>query len=157
MRTLSCGEYSSAPKTKSCDRSPELLQLVSPQSFLQSTQSPSSNPYPVLTVHISDEFLQFTSAQGLLRWCSGKESTCNAGDTGFDPWVGKIPLEEKWQPTPVFLPEKSHGQRSLVGYGPWGSKESDKTEQPSTRLLHQIMSLSYLKSSSAHPLGQAKL
>ena len=33
----------------------------------------------------------------------------------FDPWVGKIPWRKKWQPTPVFLPGKSHGQRSLVG------------------------------------------
>ena len=38
------------------------------------------------------------------------------------------PLEEKWQPTPVFLPGESHGQRSLVGYSPWGHKESDTTE-----------------------------
>ena len=35
----------------------------------------------------------------------------------------------KWQPTPVFLPGKSHGQRSLVGYSPWGRKESDTTER----------------------------
>ena len=35
---------------------------------------------------------------------------------------------EKWQPTPVFLPGESHGQRSLVGYSPWGHKESDTTE-----------------------------
>ena len=35
---------------------------------------------------------------------------------GFSPWVGKIPGRRKWQPTPVFLPEKSHRQRSLVGY-----------------------------------------
>ena len=48
---------------------------------------------------------------------------------GFDPWVGKIPWRRKWQPTPVFLPGKSHGQRSLVGYSPWGHKESDMTEQ----------------------------
>jgi len=47
----------------------------------------------------------------------------------FDPWVGKIPWRRKWQPTPVFLPWKSHRQRSLVGYSPWGGKESDKTEQ----------------------------
>ena len=39
------------------------------------------------------------------------------------------PLEERWQPTPVFLPGISHGQRSLVGYSPWGRKESDTTEQ----------------------------
>ena len=40
-------------------------------------------------------------------------------------WVRKIPWRRKWQPAPVFLPEESHGQRSLVGYGPWGHKESD--------------------------------
>ena len=43
---------------------------------------------------------------------------------GFDPWVGKIPWKRKWQPNPVCLPGKSHGQRSLVGY-----KKSDTTEQ----------------------------
>ena len=47
---------------------------------------------------------------------------------GFDPWVRKIPWRKKWQPTPVFLPEKSHGQRSLVGYSPWGPEELDMTE-----------------------------
>ena len=36
----------------------------------------------------------------------------------FDPWVGKIPYRRKWQPIPVFLPGKSRGQRSLVGYRP---------------------------------------
>ena len=36
----------------------------------------------------------------------------------------------KWQPTPVLLPGESHGGRSLVGYSPWGGKESDRTEQP---------------------------
>ena len=39
------------------------------------------------------------------------------------------PLEKKWQFTPVLVPGKSHGQRSLVGYSPWGCKESDMTEQ----------------------------
>ena len=39
---------------------------------------------------------------------------------GFYPWVWKIPWRRKWQPTPVFLPGKSYGQRSLVGYSPWG-------------------------------------
>ena len=46
----------------------------------------------------------------------------------FDPWVGKIPWRRKWQPTPVFLPEESHGQRSLAGYSPQGCKELDTTE-----------------------------
>ena len=49
-----------------------------------------------------------------------------------DPWVWKIPWRRKWQPTPVFLPGKSLGQRRLVGYSPWGRKESDMTEQLST-------------------------
>ena len=46
----------------------------------------------------------------------------------FDPWVRKIPWRRKWQPTPVFLPRKSHGQ-NLVGYSPCGRKELDTTEQ----------------------------
>ena len=51
------------------------------------------------------------------------------GRPGFDPWVEKIPWRRKRQPTPVFLPGKSHGQRNLTGYSPWGRKESDMTEQ----------------------------
>ena len=47
---------------------------------------------------------------------------------GFDPWVRKIPWSKAWQPTVVFLPRESHGQRSLVGYYPWGHTESDMTE-----------------------------
>jgi len=50
------------------------------------------------------------------------------GRSGFDPWVGKIPYKRRWQPVPVFLPEKSHGQRSLVGCNPWGCKEQWTTE-----------------------------
>ena len=67
---------------------------------------------------------------------NGKESSCQCRRCrrlGFDYWVGKILCRRKWQPTLVFLPEKFHGQRSLVGYGPWGHKESDMTEQLSTR------------------------
>ena len=46
----------------------------------------------------------------------------------FDPWTGKIPWRRQWQPTPVFLPGESHGQRSLVGCSPRSYKESDTTE-----------------------------
>ena len=46
---------------------------------------------------------------------------------GFHPWVRKIPWSKKWQPTQVFLLRKSNGQRSLLGYSPWGHKESDAT------------------------------
>ena len=47
----------------------------------------------------------------------------------FDPWVRKIPWRREWQHTPVFLSGKFHGLRSLVGYSPWGRKESDMSEQ----------------------------
>ena len=49
-------------------------------------------------------------------------------ETGFDPWVGKIPWRREWLPTPVFLPREAHGQRSLAGYRLRGCKESDMTE-----------------------------
>ena len=48
------------------------------------------------------------------------QETCRR--LGFNPWVGKIPWRRKRQPTPVFLPGKSHGQRRLVGYSPWSHK-----------------------------------
>ena len=60
-----------------------------------------------------------------------KESTCQCRRfkrLHFDPWVGKIPWRRKWQPTPVFLPGESHGQRSMMGYSPWCRKESDMTD-----------------------------
>ena len=57
-----------------------------------------------------------------------KASARNAGDPGSIPGSGKSPWRRKWQPTPVFLPGKSHGQRNLVGYSPWGHKESDTNE-----------------------------
>ena len=67
-----------------------------------------------------------------------KNPSANAGDKtremnhrrpGFDLWVGKIPWGRERQPTSVFLPGKSHGQTSLVGYSLWGHKESDMTER----------------------------
>ena len=49
----------------------------------------------------------------------------------FNPHVQKIPWRRKWQPTPVFLPGEFHGQRSLLGYSPWGRKESQRTTSAS--------------------------
>ena len=65
---------------------------------------------------------------GLPRWLSGKESACQCRRCRrheFDLWVGKIPWRRKWQPISVFFPGECHEQRSLVGYSPWGRKESD--------------------------------
>ena len=61
----------------------------------------------------------------------GKESACNAGDTGDMGLIsgcGKISWRKTWQPTPVFLPGQFHVQRSLAGYSPCGRKESDMTK-----------------------------
>ena len=69
---------------------------------------------------------------------SGKEPTCQGRRRkrhGFSSWVRKIFWKRKWQPTLVFLPEKSHGQRRLAGCSPWGCKELDTIEHP----LHQIL------------------
>ena len=78
-----------------------------------------ASAYQVPTAHPS----------GLPRWLSGKESTCQCRryrKCGFNPWVWKIPWRRKWQPTPVFLPGESHGQRSLAGYSPRGLKKPER-------------------------------
>ena len=54
-------------------------------------------------------------------WLNGKESTRQSRRLGFYRWFGKIPWSRKWQPTPVFLPGKSRGKRSLAGYSPVSS------------------------------------
>ena len=98
-------------------------------------------------------FLSFTIYLSLLKLKStgassvGKESACQYRRhkrCGFDPWVGKIPWKRKWQPTPIFLPGKSHGQRSLVCYSPWCCKLSNSTTASNRyeTLLHNAWNLS---------------
>ena len=71
-----------------------------------------------------------------------EESACKAGDQEtFDPWEGKTSWRREKQPTPVLLPGKSHGQRSLAGYSPWGYKGSDMPERLShTHTAEQVRS-----------------
>ena len=60
-----------------------------------------------------------------------KNQPANAGDVrnvGLIPGLETIPWRRAWQPTPVFSPGESHGQRNLAGYGPWGCKQSEVTE-----------------------------
>ena len=66
---------------------------------------------------------------GLPWWLRGETICLECRRPGFSPWVGKMPWRRKWHPTPVLLPGESHGGRSLVGYSPWGRKESDTTER----------------------------
>ena len=66
-------------------------------------------------------------SRGFLSGSVVKNLPANPGDTG--DLGSMIPCKRKWQPTPVFLPGGSRGQRSLVGYSPQGRKESATTER----------------------------
>ena len=84
---------------------------------------------------------------GLPRWCSGEESPCRCRRCkrcGFNSWIRKIPRNRKWQPIPVFLPGKFHGQRRLAGYSPEGHKESDTIEYATHTMIVFSRSKSHL-------------
>ena len=72
---------------------------------------------------------------------SGKEPTCQCRRCKrdeFNPWVRKIPSRRAWQPTPVFLPEESHGQRSPAGYRPQGCKELNTAQETQHICMHIV-------------------
>ena len=96
---------------------------------------------------------------GFPSGASGKEASCQSRRhkrCGFNPWVRKIPWRRKWQPTPVPMPGKSHGQRCLAGCSPWGCKELDTTEQAGTSF--SLLSLKPLLSHIHHtPVSLASL
>ena len=71
---------------------------------------------------MSIDYLSYTNYSKLPWWLHGKKSAYQCRRRGFDPWVGNIPWRRKWQLTPVFLPGKFHGQRSLVDYSLWSHK-----------------------------------
>ena len=89
----------------------------------------------------------FRANQGFPDGASGKEPACQCRRCKrcqFDPRVGKIPWRRKWQPTPVFLPGQSQGQRNLVGCSPWDCKElvgHDWATKPSERVQGVITPL----------------
>ena len=64
-----------------------------------------------------------------------KNLSCNVGVPGSIPGLGRSPWRGEWLPTPVLLPEESHGQRNLTGYSLWDYKESDTTEQLTLSLV----------------------
>ena len=74
-------------------------------------------------------------------WLSDKESACQCRRRkrcGFYPWVEKIPWGRKWQPTPVLLPARSHGQRRLMGYSPWSRGVGHDSMTENTLNIHVI-------------------
>ena len=76
------------------------------------------------SIHCRRELLPcyFISPYSLPSGSAGKESVWSSGDQGLIPGLGRFPGEGKQQPTPVFFPGKSYGQRSLVSYSPWGHR-----------------------------------
>ena len=124
------------------------LQLSSLRSMLAEMETPLLSPFvapklPFLVLRLHLSSLRVSWLTTLYYWQvnnqrasqrhSGEESACNVGDArdaGSIPGSGRFPGRRTWQPTLVFLPVKLHEQRSLVGYTPWGCKESvrHKTE-----------------------------
>ena len=118
--------------------------IIASQPFPPSLESPSLRGCKLIYLQVclihwncqpcqwSESLYSLVLCRWLPRWLSGKESAWQCWRCGFDPWVRKIPWRGKWQPTPVFLPEKSRGQRSLAGCSPWVHKELDMTEHACT-------------------------
>ena len=87
--------------------------------------------FSCLDMEFSCFFLVFTANMDLLWWLSGKNRPASAGDTGdvgLIPGLGRSPGGGHANPLQYSCQENSHGQRILVGYSPWGYKESDRTE-----------------------------
>ena len=91
--------------------------------------------------------------QGLPWWLRQERICLKYERPRFYPWIRKILWRREWQPTPVFLPGESHGQRSLSGYSPWGCKESDTTEQLTFHYIICISSTSRMYPSLLHWLS----
>ena len=107
------------------------FSIVFTYSFIQEYLFKTLNvPRTVAGDSVSTSFNEHNkyTSYAMPWWLRGKKSACNAGNAGSNPGFGKIPWGRKWQPTLVSLPGKPHGQRSLVGYGPWGRQEWDVTE-----------------------------
>ena len=97
----------------------------------------------------------YMMAQGFLGGTVVKNLPANVGDAR--DWVRKILWRRKWQPTPVFLPGKSHGPRSLVGYSSWGRKESDTIDHTHTHThAHTHMTAQRSRDACTRDRGKTK-
>ena len=80
----------------------------------------SRQHFPLSFIHTDSILKDIMCFLGQLRW---RRICLQCERPRFNPQVGKTPWRREWQPTPVFLPGKSHGQRSLAGYSPWSHKK----------------------------------
>ena len=81
---------------------------------------------------VKDELVKLPTPVGFPGGAVVKNLPTNAGDWGSVPGLERFPWSRYWQPTPVFLPGKCHGQRRLVDCSPWGHTELDMTEHVAT-------------------------
>ena len=103
------------------------------------------------TISVSSLPLKVSTVDQLPRWLSDGGICLPSRRHGFNPWFGKIPWSRKWQPTPVFLPGKAHGQSNLMGYSPQDCKkvrydlvakyQTQWTNQESTEIWFSFHSL----------------
>ena len=143
-RNLPAGNTESVPIMDTFSRTFHFLHFSPTHlgflTHFTTTTPPSQNAYFIETLLIiciqsqksNPETLIIFAANNsnLLRWLSGKESTCQCRRPRFNPWVRKIPWRRKWQPTAVFLSGKSYEHRSLVGYSPCGCKRVGQDSAP---------------------------
>ena len=90
--------------------------------------------FKVVIITIFDDCIIFKYMDGHLLfglpwWLRWRKNLPTMQETQFNPWIGKIPWRREYLPIPVFLPGDSLAQRNLVGYSPFGHRESDMTEQ----------------------------
>ena len=137
---------STHPKCYLCEDSinPQYLSISQHLSQWLAIMSPDCTVsiYKARTVVL--RILVYPAHRGFPGGTSGKEPMCQCRRhkrRGFYPWVGKISWRKKWQPIPVFLPGKSHGQRSLMGYSP----------QQHKRVSHNLST----KQQHTQPTGQS--
>ena len=99
-----------------------LRKVFLPSLLAQILPPPESFPGLDLLSHLWTQPVCPFFRMGLVK----KKPACQYRINGFDPWIWKIPWRRKWQPTPIFLPGKSHGPRSLAGKN-GVKKQSDTT------------------------------
>ena len=97
---------------------------------LQSHRQGRKAPFSLHPLHrLSVDLLMMTVLTGGSLVVQTVKNLPEMGETGFDPWVGKIPWRREWQHTLMLFPGEPYGQRNLVGYSAWGWEELDITEQ----------------------------
>ena len=141
---------------KESDMTHRLTLLLSPSYRIISVSSFLFSDWRLLTWSPRNRWTSFSKLYSDVRASlEVRNLPESAGDVrcSFDPWVGKIPWNRNWHPTPLFLPGESHGQRSLVGYSPWGHKELDMTEDIPIEKVSKNKNFSKNKKSHASNLG----